>query len=72
MLQHVDLGNFLRDRCSKLHFLQLTNVVSVLSHQRPPTPWTMADVVLQDFGSVASEIKGLDEGIRAWDIDCSA
>jgi hypothetical protein len=72
MLQHVDLGHFLAQRCKKLRFLQLTNVVPVLSGQSPPKPWTMADVVLQDFGSVASEISGLDEGTRAWDIDFSA
>jgi hypothetical protein len=72
MLQHFDLGNFLAQRCKKLRFLQLTNVVPVLSGQSPPKPWTMADVVLQGFGSVASEISGLDEGTRAWDIGFSA
>jgi hypothetical protein len=71
MLQHIDLGRFLAQRCTKLRFLQLTNVVPVLSGQWPPQPWTMNDAVL-NLGTFASEIKGLDEGTRAWDIDFSA
>jgi hypothetical protein len=71
MVQHIDLGNVLAQHCRKLRFLQLTNVVPVLSGQSPPKPWTMNDAVL-NLGTFASEIKDLDEGTRAWDIDFSA
>lgn len=72
MVQQVDLGKFLKDRCPKLQFLQLTDLVPVIGFQWPPKPWTMADAVLQDFGSFAGEIEGLDANTRAWEIDFPA
>jgi hypothetical protein len=68
MLQHIDLGTFLAQRCTKLRFLLLTNVVPVLRGQWPQKPWTMKDTVL-NLGPSASEIQDLDKSTRAWDID---
>ena len=70
MLQHIDLGNVLAQRCRNLRFLQLTNVVPILVGQTVQKPWMMKDTVL-NIGTSASEIKGLDEGTRAWDINFS-
>jgi len=54
--------------------LKLTNVVPAFAFggQAPPKPWTMANVVLRGLETVAREIKGLDAGTRAWDIDFPA
>lgn len=68
-IQHIFLGDFLEDRAPNLRFLQLTNIIPYRPYQWPPKPWTMDQVDLQGFETVAREIQGLEEGTRAWEVD---